>query len=158
MGEFFSGLTPQRVIIFIVCVAFIVLYFRYRWRRAGRYVEDRNRVYADHYRSMEDYAGRVRGDARWPGFLREMQGRYSVVDGGEAPDDDTYTVHYCSIWDGSGKQFEPGEDTAGTTFMSAFLRRKARPRYMRFQLSPTGEVTEERLGGMAWYDLFEKSV
>jgi hypothetical protein len=87
-----------------------------------------------------------------------MQSRYRVIDSGETPDEETFVVHYCSIWDETGKQYEPGEDTAGVTSMSAFLRRQSKPRYVRFQLSPGGKVTEDNIGGMAWYDMFEKSV
>jgi hypothetical protein len=158
VGDFLNNLTPQRVIIFVVCVAIIVLYVRYKWGRASRYVEGRNQVYAEHYRKMDQYAARVRTDPRWPRFLEQMQSSYRLIDAGTPPDDDTFVVHYCSIWDETGKQYEPGEDAAGITSMSAFLRRKTKPRYIRFQLSPSGDVTEEKIGGMTWYDMFEKSV
>ena len=153
-----EDITPQRIIIFVACVAIIVFWIRYKWRRASKYVEGRNEVYSEHYRKMDEYAARVRQDSRWPGFLSQMQSSYSVIDSGTPPDDNTFTVHYCSIWDETGKQYEPGEDIEGKTSMSAFLKRKAKPRYLRFQLNPSGEVTEEKIGGMSWYDMFEKSV
>ena len=77
MGDFFSNLTPQRIIIFVVCVGILVFWIRFKWRR---------------------------------------------------------------------------------TTMSAFLKRKTKPKYLMFQLSPTEEITEEKIGGMNWYDMFEKSV
>jgi hypothetical protein len=158
VGDFFSNLTPQRIIIFVVCVGIIVFYVRYKWGRASKYVDDRNKLYSEHYSKMEEYAARVRTDPRWPRFIEHMQSRYRVVDTDEPPDDETFVVHYCSIWDETGRQYEPGEDTSGVTSMSAFLKRRIKPKYIRFQMSPGGDVTEEKIGGMTWYDMFEKSV
>jgi len=158
MENYFSNITPQRIITFVVCTGIIVLWIRFKWKRTSRYVEGRNELYSQHYRKMNEYAMRVRQDSRWSGFLSQMQSMHQVMDTGTPPDDQTFVVHHCFIWDDTGKQFEPGEDTAGRTSMSAFLKRKVKPKYLRFQLNPAGEVTEHKVSGSAWYDMFEKSV
>jgi len=64
MGEFFSNLAPQRIIILAVCVGIIVLWMRFKWKRTNSYVESRNELYSEHYRKLQEYAGRVRLDTR----------------------------------------------------------------------------------------------
>ncbi len=159
MGGVFSNMTPQRIITIVVCLGIIVLWIRFKWNRTSKFVDGRNELHSEHYRKMNEYAVRVRQeDNRWAGFLSQMQSRYSVVDTGVPHDDETFVVHYCFIWDETGKQYEPGEDSSGRSSMSAFLKRKAKPKYLRFQLSATGEITEHKIGGTGWYDMFEKSV
>ena len=159
MGDLFRNMTPQQLIILALCVGIVVAWILFRWKRTSKFVEGRNELFSEHYLKMNEYAARVRDqDSRWAGFLSQMQSRYPVIDTGTPPDAQTFLVHYCFIWDETGRQYEPGEDTAGRTSISAFLKRKAKPKYLRFQLSSTGEVTEHKVSGMAWYDMFEKSV
>ncbi|MCK5130527.1 MAG: hypothetical protein KAR40_00060 [Candidatus Sabulitectum sp.] len=158
MSDIFSKFTTQGVIILMLCVGVIFFRIRSRWNKSSKYVDERNELFSEHYRKINEYAARVRKDGRWAGFLSQIQSRYQVIDLGPPPDDQTFVVHYCSIWDEIGKQYEPDEDTTGRTSISAFLKRKAKPKYLSFTLSPTGNVTEEKIGGSAWYDMFEKSV
>ncbi len=148
----------QRILTLAGSLIVIALIVLYRWRRAGRYVESRNELYSEHYEKLGKYASRVREDSRWPGFLSSMRERYQVIDSGESADDETYSVHYCCIWDATGRQYEPGEDEAGVSSVTAYLRRRAKPKYLSFTLDPSGGVTEEKVSGTSWYDMFEKSV
>lgn len=153
-----EGLLSNRPLVLAVSIAVIVGYVYLRWRRASRFVEERNKAYSEHYRKVFEYSDRVRSDERWPGFLAMIQERYSVVDTGEPSDDETYQVFYRSIWDTGGTQYEPNQAEPGASGISAFLKRKAKPRYIMVQVSPSGEFSEEKVSGASWYDMFEKSV
>jgi hypothetical protein len=158
MNGFFEGLLSNRPLVVAVSVLVILAYIVIRWRRAGRYVEDRNKLYSEHYKKVFEYSDRVRSDQRWPGFLAMIQERHPVVDTGEPSDEETYQVYYRSIWDAGGAQYEPNQAEPGVSGISAFLKRKAKPRFIMVQVSPTGEFTEEKVSGASWYDMFEKSV
>lgn len=153
-----EGLLSNRPLVVAVSVAIIAVYLYLKWKRAGRYVEDRNRAYSDHYRKVFEYSDRVRTDRRWPGFLAMIQERHPAVDTGEPPDDETYQVHYRSIWDADGTQYEPDQAESGGANISAYLKRRAKPMYLLVQVNSKGEFTEEKVSGSSWYDMFEKSV
>ena len=158
LENYLNNLTPQRIITLVVCVAIIVIWIRFKWSRASRYVEGRNELHSDHYRKLYEYTLRVMQDHRWPGLFSEMQSRYSVVNPGSPCEDETYQVHYASIYNDIGRQYEPNEQGAEFTFVSVYLKRKAKPKYINFVLSPAGELTESSVKGGQWYDMFEKSV
>ena len=153
-----EGLLSNRPLVVLVSIAVIVILIVLRWRRAGRYVDERGKLYSQHYRKIFEYSERVAEDKRWPGFLAMIQSRYRVTESGEPPEDETYQVFYRSIWDEYGTQYEPNHAEPEKTSISAFLKRKARPRYLRVQINPSGEFTEEKVSGSSWYDMFEKSV
>ena len=89
MNGFFEGLLSNRPLVVAVSVLVILAYIVIRWRRAGRYVEDRNKLYSEHYKKVFEYSDRVRSDQRWPGFLAMIQERHPVVDTGEPSDEET---------------------------------------------------------------------
>lgn len=153
-----EGLLSNRPLVVAVSVAIIAVYLYLKWKRASRYVEERNKAYSEHYRKVYEYSDRVRSDERWPGFLAMIQERHSVVDTGEPQDEETYQVHYRSIWDSAGTQYEPNQAEPGVASISAYMKRSAKPRYILVQVSPTGEFTEEKVSRSSWYDMFEKSV
>lgn len=153
-----EGLLSNRPLVIAVSVAIIAVYMYLKWKRASRYVEERNKAYTEHYRKVYEYSDRVRTDKRWPGFLAMIQERHPVVDTGEPSDEETYQVHYRSIWDSAGTQYEPNQAEPGVSGISAFLKRKAKPCYIMVQISPSGEFSEEKVSGGRWYDMFEKSV
>jgi|GEM_PF-3019146 len=158
MGDYLSNLTPQRIITIVVCVGLLVLWFRFKWSRTCKYVNSRNELFSDHYKKLNEYSLRVMTDPRWSGFLSKMQNRCSVVVSGTPGDDQTYCVHYCCIWDSLGKQYEPGETGSENASFTAYLKRSSKPRYIQFDMSPAGEISESKVGGSSWYDMFEKSV
>jgi len=153
-----EGLLSNRPLEVGVSVAIIAVYLYLKWKRASRYVENRNKAYTEHYRKVFEYSDKVRSDERWPGFLAMIQERHRAVDAGVPPDEETYEVFYRSIWDANGTQYEPNQAEPGIAGISAFLKRKAKPRYIMVQVSPSGEFTEEKVSGTSWYDMFEKSV
>ncbi len=153
-----EGLLSNRPLVIAVSISVIVVYMFLKWRRASRYVDERNKVYSEHYKKVFEYSDRVRSDERWPGFMAMIQERHPVVDTGEPPDEETYQVYYRSIWDAYGTQYEPNQAQPGIAGISAFLKRKAKPRYIMVQVSATGEFTEEKVSRTSWYDMFEKSV
>ena len=153
-----EGLLSNRPLVVAVSVAVIGVYLFLKWKRASSYVDQRNKVYSEHYKKVYEYSDRVRSDKRWLGFMAMIQERHPVVDTGEPADEETYQVHYRSIWDSAGTQYEPNQAQPGVSGISAFLKRKAKPRYIMVQISPTGEFSEEKVSGASWYDMFEKSV
>lgn len=153
-----EGLLSNRPLVVAVSVAIIAVYLYLKWKRAARYVEERNKAYSEHYRKVFEYSDRVRTDSRWPGFLAMIQERHPVVDTGEPPDDETYQVFYRSIWGTDGTQYEPDQAEPGKANIAAYLKRSAKPRYLLVQLNANGEFTEEKVSASSWYDMFEKSI
>lgn len=153
-----EGFLSNRPLVVAVSVAIIAVYLYLKWKRASRFVEERNKAYAEHYRKVFEYSDRVRSDERWPGFLAMIQERHSVVDTGEPQDEETYQVVYRSIWDADGTQYEPNQAEPGRAGISAYLKRKAKPRYIMVQVSANGEFSEEKVSGGSWHDMFERSV
>ncbi len=158
MNDYSSGILSNRPLVIVVSAIIIIVYLLLKWKRTGKYVEESNKIYSEHYRKMFEYSDRVRTDQRWPGFLAMIQERHQLVDTGEPIDDETYKIHHRFIWDANGTQQEPNEAQPGTTGITAYLKRKAKPRYLRVTMNMNGEITEDKVSGMSWYDMFEKSV
>lgn len=148
----------QRILTLAGAVVIIALFLYFKWRRASKYVDSRNELYSEHYRKLQEYSAKVRQDKRWSGFFSQIQSRYQVLDSGDPSDKETYSVHYCCIWDETGKQYEPNQDESGVSSITAYLKRKAKPKYLSLTLSPSGEVTQEKVSGGSWYEMFERSV
>ena len=148
----------QRVVVLAASLAIIAFFFYLKWRRASNYVDSRNELYTEHYRKLQEYALRVQKDDRWPGFLSKMQESHQVAESDEVIDDETHTVHYGCIWDSTGRQYEPDQDETGMSSITAYLKRKSKPRYLSMTMGPSGELTEEKVSNGSWYEMFERSV
>jgi hypothetical protein len=141
----------------VLCVLAVLAVIAYKWRRASRYVDTRNELYAKHREKQRQYRERCKQDRRWPTFWQQLQMKYPVSEG-EVKDKNVYELHDLNIADVNGAQFEPNAPGSESVSMYAYLKRGSNPKYLQVEYTADGKLIERKIGSMTWYDLFDKAV
>jgi len=147
----------MRYLIIAICVAVIIAYLLYKWKRASKYVEGRNEIYSEYRKKQRAYAQRCKEDNRWPEFKQKLEDSYMLTeDASENPE--AYILHDLNIADVQGAKFEPNSEGSESVSLYAYLKRKSKPKYLQVEYTADKQIVERKISGMQWYDLFEKSV
>ena len=147
----------MRYLIIAICVAVIIAYVLYKWKRASKYVAGRNEIYSEHRKKQRAYAQRCKEDNRWPEFKQKLKDGYKLSEDA-SNDSDSYVLHDLNIADVSGVKFEPNSKGSEAVSLYAYLKRKSKPKYLQVEYTVDKQIVERKISGMQWYDLFEKSV
>ena len=135
-----------RVVVIVVCVAFLAAYFWFRWKRAGQASQAMGEARESARASFEILR-------QSPAFVRLGQfldTKYRTTF--EPPADaETYRICYLALFDGKGNVLAASAEEAQAKFLIAYLKRDAKPARIQVAIDlASGECSEHELGMMAW--------
>ena len=149
-------MTISRIIVIVVCSAFLIAYFLYKWRRTSKYVDESAKAFTENQKNRIEYSKRCQQDKRWADFYNRLKDKYKVSL--ERPiDEETYEIFDISIIKPDGTYYEPNSEGSENGSIIVYLKRKSSPKYL-LVYSDNNVLMERKISGSHWYNLFESAV
>ncbi|MEZ4336071.1 MAG: hypothetical protein R3B82_05540 [Sandaracinaceae bacterium] len=128
-----------RIVVGVVSVAFLLVYFGWRWKRAGDYVKGMDAA----KQAAGAYYEAMRRDPRWLALEAKVRERYPISYDFSAADPSVFLVHKIGLVDDQGFMYRL-DNPAGPVRVTALIVRQqpSASLYVSMHLH-TGELRED---------------
>lgn len=127
-----------RILIGAAAIGFLIVYFLWKWRRAGQVMEA-SQAYAQ---EMSSYMAAMKQDPRWLRLAASLRGKYALAEPGTDPR--AHEVHQVALVDDSGFMYRQHGGTPGATRVCALLVRSQPPEQVFVSMGlESGDLRED---------------